>query len=419
MDNWKLNLGLFVQVDPNKSTDAGMSVEMKTYYDMELLHKAEPNLVYDNFAVKKPIPAGKGKTIEFRKWGSLPKALTPLEEGVTPKGSNSSVTAIYATVKQYGDYVRETDILDLVAIDDVILQDTQMLGAQAGLTLDTITREVVVGGFNVSYAQKDTAGTLTDILSRSDITSTCLLKRADIVKAVAKLKTMLAPKFGQDYVGIIHPYVAADLMLDTSTGGWLDVNKYGDTVKLYNGEIGKIAGVRFIESTEAKIFAPDDILTGLNRVTVSEAVSTAADFTIDEEITTAQAASLKANTKVYINGVEKELATVTAGAAGAAKMKFTTAVTTVVGQMICGKGAGKDGSAVFANMILGDKAYATTELAGGGLQHFVKQLGQGEDPLNQRSSVGWKATKVAKILNDAYMVRLESGSSYSAEAENN
>ena len=66
--------------------------------------------------------------------------------------------------------------------------------------------------------------------------------------------------------------------------------------------------------------------------------------------------------------------------------------------MICGDGAGKDGSAVFCTLVLGANACGVTEVQGGGLQHIVKQLGYGGDPLNQRSSCGWKATKAAKRL---------------------
>ena len=87
--------------------------------------------------------------------------------------------------------------------------------------------------------------------------------------------------------------------------------------------------------------------------------------------------------------------------------------------MVCGTGAGKDGAAVFSTIVLGANAYATTEIEGGGLQHIVKQLGSGQDPLNQRSSCGWKATKVAKRLVEEYMLRIESGNTYSYKAKSN
>ena len=78
------------------------------------------------------------------------------------------------------------------------------------------------------------------------------------------------------------------------------------------------------------------------------------------------------------------------------------------------------GLAVFSTLILGAHAYGSTEIEGGGLEHIVKQLGYGDDPLNQRASVGWKAHKTAERLVEQYMVRIESCSArYSATAEAN
>ena len=87
--------------------------------------------------------------------------------------------------------------------------------------------------------------------------------------------------------------------------------------------------------------------------------------------------------------------------------------------MICGQGAGKDGSAVFCTLFLGENAYGVTDIEGGGLQHIVKPRGYGNDPLNQRSSIGWKAPKGAKRLLEEYIVRVESGSEFSSSAEEN
>ena len=129
----------------------GLSVEMKTFYDMTLIDEAQASLVHDQFAQKRPIPAGSGKTIEFRKFASLPKAMTPLTEGVTPDGKSLTVTAITATVNQYGDYITMSDVLELTTIDNVIVEATKLLGRQAGLTLDTVVRNVMHSGTNDTY----------------------------------------------------------------------------------------------------------------------------------------------------------------------------------------------------------------------------------------------------------------------------
>ena len=300
----------------------GLSVEMKTFYDMTLIDEAQASLVHDQFAQKRPIPKNSGKTIEFRKFASLPKALTPLTEGVTPDGKSLNVTAITATVAQYGDYITQSDILELTAIDNTILEATKLLGRQAGLTLDTITRNVLHSGTNVTYCPKVAAdGSETAVTSRAGLDNTCQLTVKVVQKVVAKLRGQNAPTINGKYVAIIHPYVAYDLMRDPE---WIEAHKYAKPENLYEGEIGEIAGVRFVQTTEAK---------------------------------------------VYENGV-------------------------------------------FGSLFMGEGAYGVTEITGGGLQTIVKQKGSAgtADPLDQRSSVGWKAIKTAELLIPNYLVRVESKS---------
>ncbi|MBQ9781037.1 MAG: N4-gp56 family major capsid protein [Clostridia bacterium] len=80
--------------------------------------------------------------------------------------------------------------------------------------------------------------------------------------------------------------------------------------------------------------------------------------------------------------------------------------------------AGAEGRDVYATLILGDNAYGTTELGYGGLEHIVKQLGSAgtSDPLNQRATVGWKANKVTVRLVEAFMVRIETASTFESGA---
>lgn len=328
---FKLNLRLF---DTQTTLLSPLSAEMKTYYEDTLIDTAEPKLIHDQFADKYPIPKNNGKKIEFRKYSPLAKATTPLTEGVTPAGNSLSVSTITATVNQYGDYIRLSDVLELTAIDNNVVQSTKLLGSQSGRTLDTVTREILNAGTNVIYAPKADG---TEVLSRATLAADSTLTVDTIFRAAAQLKSMNTDGFDDDsYVAIIHPYAAYDLM---RCDEWIDAHKYSDPENIYNGEIGKIGGVRFVQSTEAKILS----------------------------------------------------------------------------------GAGcPDGLAVFCTIVLGAHAYATTEVSGGGLQHIIKQLGYGDDPLNQRSSVGWKAIKTAEILTQEYMVRIESCSPvYSAKAKAN
>lgn len=236
----KLNLTMF---DMNPNTTQTVSEEMKTYYSGYLIDNAKPNLVHDQFGQKHPIPKNGGKTINFRRFMPFDKATTPLTEGVTPDGGTLSVTALTSTLAEYGYYVTLSDMLTLTSVDNTLTETSELLGNQAGVTLDTITREVLNGGTNVMYAG--------GVSARSSVTDDCKLTVDDIFKAARFLKTQNAPKINGAYVAIVHPDVAYDIMRDPE---WIEANKYSAATKLFDGEIGKIGGVRFVESTEAKIF---------------------------------------------------------------------------------------------------------------------------------------------------------------------
>ncbi len=244
MKEFKYSLQLFAEMNTNLTSSAGLTDEMKTYYSDYLIDNAIPKLVHDQFGQKHPIPKNGGKTIEFRKYSPLSKLLEPISEGVTPDGQSLNMSTIEATVAQYGGYITLSDVLLLTAIDNNLVQATKLLGAQAGSTLDTITREVLNGGTNVIFSGGKEA--------RVDLDATSLLTVDDIKKAVRLLKTQNAEQINGSWVGIIHPDIAYDL---TNDPAWKDVKTYSDPSDIYEGEIGKLYGVRFVETTEAKVWA--------------------------------------------------------------------------------------------------------------------------------------------------------------------
>ncbi|MCQ2439770.1 MAG: N4-gp56 family major capsid protein [Oscillospiraceae bacterium] len=397
----------------NVTSDIGLSDEMKTYYSDYLIDMAEPKLVHDQFAQKHPIPKNGGKTIEFRKYSPLPKLMTPLTEGVTPDGQKLNMSVLTATVDQYGGFIELSDILLLTAIDNNMVQATKLLGSQAGRTLDTISREVLVGGTNVIYSGQKSARYQ---LVGGESSGNSYLTVDDVKRAVRFLKAMNAEQIDGSYVAIINQDCSYDL---TNDPDWKYPHQYVDTENMYSGEIGRIAGCRFVETSEAKIFHGEDLTVkdgsddGYRTLTVAS-VSTKT-FTVDEKITAAQATALVGR-KVVIKGYPYTIASAAAGAAGAATITVSETVSGTPGDgdiVYPGEG-GAGGRDVYATLIMGADAYGTTEISGGGLQHIVKQLGSAgsADPLNQRATVGWKATKVTKRLIEEYMVRIESCSTF-------
>ena len=319
----------FFNHNTNVTSDAGMSAEMKTFYNDTLIDVAGPELIHDQFADKYPIPKNGGKSIEFRKCNNLKPATTPLTEGVTPQGNKLTWETITATVEQYGDFVELSDMVIMTAIDNNVVMATKKLGGQAGETLDCITRDTLCGGTSVFYAGGKT--------SRAALTAEDKITLPLLFDVAAYLKVMHAPKINGSFASIIHPYVSADVM---KLDGWMDVSKYQHSEQIFEGEIGKIAGIRFFETSNAKIW----------------------------------------------KGAEDNA---------------------------------PENLGVFSTLFVGGGAYATTEITGGGLQTIIKQLGSGDDPLNQRATVGWKATKVSERLVEQYMVRVESCTDASAKVDAN
>lgn len=411
MNLLKINLQFFADGNTNVTTDTGMSAEMKTFYDETLIDEAGPQLVHDQFGQKRPIPKNGGKIIEFRKYDPLPKSLGVLQEGVTPDGQKLNVTTITSEVRQYGGYIELSDVLDLTAIDNNLLQATKLIGQQAGMTLDTITREVMNGGTNVQYAEGQV--TSRAALTGGQETGNHYLTVNAVKRAVRALKAQNAKPFDRHFVGIIHPDVAYDLTNDPK---WEAVKQY-DPEDWYEGEIGRIAGVRFVETTEAKIFKAADFTATASQLTVKGAVENGTVIPVAEAITTDEAFKIPGRQVLIAEGMYTILRC-TAGVAGAATIEVDKPVTLSDGAAIANVGGGQGGRAVYSTLIIGQNAYGVTEITGGGLQHIVKQLGSAgtADPLNQRATVGWKAMKTAERLIEQYMVRVETCSEFDSAA---
>jgi len=392
--------------------DGGLSPEMRTYYSDYLIDNAEPALVHDMFAQKVNIPAGGGKTIQFRKYNPLGKLTTPMAEGVTPTGQTMSASTVNATVSQYGGYVEFTDMLLMTSIDNNLCMATKLLGSQAGRTLDTITREVLVGGTNVQYAAGQVSARHLLEGGKTNGVENHYLTVDAVRRAVRFLKKQNAEKINGSYIAIVHPDCVYDL---TSDENWRYPHQYASPEEIFEGEIGKIEGVRFIESTEAKVFTADALSPESRNLTIAEGGAGTTNVykvneTIDESIVGREV--LVNKKKYYIGAVNGDTITLYQDRACTLEAKIPF----IEGDAICPGEAGAAGRDVYATLIFGDNAYGTTSITGGGLEHIVKQLGSAgsADPLNQRASVGWKASKATVRLVEAFMVRIET----TASAEN-
>ena len=314
------------------TTRTQIASEYASWYDRNLLVRATPYLVHTKFGQVRDIPANFGAdTIKFRQYGNLTAVTTALSEGVTPTATQLSTTDVTAQVLYYGAYITLTDKVTYETVDPILTEVAEELGDQAGDSLDQLCRAVLAATTSIQYAS--TAAAITDI------TSAMKLTRDEVKEAVRTLKgnnakpltKMVDPSSGYNtvplnatYIGIVHPDTTFDL--DDATG-WIPVEKYANKSDVMPNEVGSLAGVRFVESTNAKVF--------------------------------------------------------TAGGSGSID--------------------------VYGTIILAKDAYGVTRLSGKALQNIIHPLGSAgtADPLDQRMTSGWKATFVAKILNQNFLVMIE------------
>ena len=329
---------------------------------------------------------------------------------MTPDGSGISVSYITKELAQYGDYTTVSDMLDLTAIDDVVLEITDRHGNNMGLTLDTVTRNEIQQGNQVIYAPVLNAeGTQTAVTSRTALTPACKMTSELVAKAATQLKKMNAPTFDGKYVCIIHPSVAFDLRQDEA---WIAAHQYAAATELFSGEIGELHGVRFVETTEAKIFCGEDLAEGSRTLTVNGAVSGKNAVTFDGG--TVKEGAL-AGRYILVGGQRAKVVSNTASV-----LTLDKNVTADDNAVIYPGEGGAEGCAVYGCLFVGKGAYGVVDLSEG-TEVIVKPRGSSgtADPLDQRSSVGWKGIHAAAILYDEYMVRVECGSSYSGEDKAN
>lgn len=312
------------------TTTTEVSAGVNNFYDRVMLKAARPLLVYMKWGQVRDIPSNNSTTIKFRRYGLLTANTVALSEGVTPSGTALSVTDVTGSVSQYGDFITMTDVLQFSTLDPLLTETADLLGQQAGNSLDQVTRDVLVAGTTAQYAS---SATTTNTVSAS-----MTLTRAEVREAVRtlqgndakKVTRMINPSTGFNtspvnaaFIGIISHNTLFDLKDEP---GWIPVEEYASQSNVMEGEVGAMDDVRFVMTT---------------------------------------------------NG------------------------STTTGSL----------TTVHRTLIMGQDYYGISRISGQAMKNIIKPLGSGgtADPLDQRSTSGWKATFLAKRLNENFCVRIEHG----------
>lgn len=249
------------QTITNVTNHNQLSAEDKTFYERTLLQRLLPSLMFYNDAEKKKLPKNSGTTMNFRKFDSLTAPSSSLTEGVTPDGNNLTVSTITAKIAQEGDFVQITDLIQMTGIDPVLTETSELLGEEAGLVVDTRIQTAISKGTNVYFAGGATTRAGLESATTKNLTGD------DIKKLVRKLKNANAKRFSDGfYHMIVDPDIAYDL---TSDSAWVDVSKYARPEQMVKGELGKMHGMKFYETTNLNVVDSSD--TAQSKISVHQA----------------------------------------------------------------------------------------------------------------------------------------------------
>lgn len=409
------------KITSTSGTKDGLDQFLHDYYRDWFIDNAEPYLPHDQFGQKAKIPKGEGNTIEFHKADPLPKITKDLEEGITPAGQKLTLHKDTAKIRYIGGYVTLTDRVNVEAIDPMMTIATRLLGSQCGRSIDTLHRDIINNGTSVMYGADSRSA--RHLLVGGEASGNDYLTVDAIKRAVRFLKVQLADKINGSYVAIIHPDVTYNLTKDPE---WKRPHEYQDTAELYEGEIGKISGVRFVESTEAKIFHAENLSEESRNLKVASVSGNV--VTLSSTLTTADASALVGRTillgalvlKVTAANASGKTITVVDPATGSSVTPSTTntGLSSLDGAIIYPGEAGAKGRDVYSTLVIGADAYGVVDLNELTSKYIFKGLGSGgtADPLNQRATIGWKAATTCKILTEEFMVRVETCSDFESGA---
>ena len=250
-----------------------ISPAVAAYSVVRMLKRALPYLHIEKFGQTYPLPTNSTQTAKFRRYYmvgatgtagpdstaastfSIPVAITPLVEGVTPTGSTLTNQDYTVQLYQYGDFMTMTDVIEDTHTDPILQQMTDILGEQAASTVETLRFNVLKAGTNVFYANNVggrssvvTAISLTD--QRRVTTGLNRQNSKKITTVVASTADFNTKSVEAAYMAITHPDLESDIRTMT---GFIPVASYGPHTSPFEGEIGSVEQVRYLTST---IFAP-------------------------------------------------------------------------------------------------------------------------------------------------------------------
>lgn len=225
------------------STTSTNAANLYLYYVKKLLKTLQPRLQLYKLGKKTTLPKGFGTQVKWLIYTKVASSVAALTEGTPPSEISFTTANITATIAQYGQFAKVSDLLDMTAIDPVIDNLAELFGRAGAETIEDLIVAELDAALTVQYAN--------GLGSLNAITAADVLTMKDFLYGMITLKqAFVGPHEMGSYMAVLHPASEYDLMVETNVGGWLDVNSYQqvDKENIIKGEIGKVYGIRFLAS---------------------------------------------------------------------------------------------------------------------------------------------------------------------------
>lgn len=401
----------------NNSYDQGINPAIIQFHERTFQENVKRYAIHLKDAQQRILPENNGDSVKFRRLSPFAPTTEPLKEGVTPAGQKLVMSTLIAKVKPYGRHIEYTDEMDWKTLNQLQRETAKELAEQGTMSVDAVGRDAMHAGLNVQYANGKA--------NRAALTDTDVLTAAEVKKAVRTLERNRAKKFADGYY---HAIVSPDSKYDlTNDKLWIDVATYQDKEKIEEYELGKMLGVKFFESPEAKVFeaasylfgtTANVALTGLDATNATvTAAATAFGNNLEDQVHNSRTlistlVDLTAGDNTYPVCIED---IVIEGTVAKIKLKWvpTGYNAHVSGAKLAPTGGGASGVPVQSTLIYGQNFHGTVSLSGGkNVRIIPKRPGSSgaADPLDQRGTIAWKVRGFGVvILQDAFGVRIEHG----------
>jgi N4-gp56 family major capsid protein len=228
---------------------SSLSVD-QTAFDQIAYFALRAEMLFDAAADIQPVAQSMpGSSVKFTIFSELADATSTLAETTDLTPTTMADSQVEVTLAEYGNTINTTAKLRGTSFLDVDAVAANLIGYNAGSSIDTVVANVLKAATNVIYG----GGGSTTPSSNATVQAEDIIEANDVRIATAQLRGSKAQSFNGMYMGFIHPDVSYDLRRETGAASWRDPHNYVDTAGIYNGEIGAFEAIRFIETPRAPL----------------------------------------------------------------------------------------------------------------------------------------------------------------------